>query len=192
VTAGGLLFTGGASERFGSPKAELTVNGERLADRGARLLLDVCDVALEVGPGYSSLPAVREEPPGSGPLAALAAGGAELVARGAADQVLVLAVDLPFVTRALLEYLRDHPTVDSVVPRIDGVAQPLCARYAPDARLTAVVLVRDGARAMKVLLGTTSVTWIDEDEWTRVAPLDALVDVDTREDALARGLELPG
>ena len=46
VHTGGLLFTGGASRRFGSPKAELMVDGERLADRGARLLLEVCDVVI--------------------------------------------------------------------------------------------------------------------------------------------------
>jgi molybdopterin-guanine dinucleotide biosynthesis protein A len=193
ANVGGLLLTGGASRRFGSPKAELIVGGERLADRGARLLLEVCDGVLEVGPGYSSLPCVLEEPPGSGPLAALAAGGTELVQRGtAAEQVLVLAVDLPFVTRALLEYLRDHPTLDSVVPRLDGVPQPLCARYADDARLMATVLVREGARAMKALFGVTSVTWIDEREWTRVASPDALADVDTPDDARRSGIELPG
>jgi molybdopterin-guanine dinucleotide biosynthesis protein A len=192
VTVGGLLFTGGASRRFGSPKAELTVDGERLADRGARLLVDVCDVALEVGPGYSSLPAVREEPPGSGPLAALVAGADALVARGASGPFLVLAVDLPFIERALLEYLRDHPTPNTVVPRVDGAPQPLCARYSRDVAATARALLDDDARAMKALLGAIPVTWVDDDEWCRVASVDALADVDTPDDARRSGLQLPG
>jgi molybdopterin-guanine dinucleotide biosynthesis protein A len=191
VTTGGLLLTGGASRRFGSPKAELTVNGERLADRGARLLGEVCEVALEVGPGYSSLPAVREHPVGSGPLAALA-GGAEVLASSDAPRAfLVLAVDLPFVTRTLLELLRDHSAVGSVVPRVDGVPQPLCARYSTDAIVTARALLDDDVRAMKALLGATSVAWVDEGEWSRVAGADALADVDTPEDAVRRGLEAP-
>jgi molybdopterin-guanine dinucleotide biosynthesis protein A len=191
VKTGGLLLTGGSSRRFGSPKAELSVGGERLADRGARLLTEVCDVVVEVGPGYSSLPAVREEPAGSGPLAALSAGADALGALGAPASFLVLAVDLPFVERPLLEYLRDHPSVDSVVPRVAGVPQPLCARYAPSAHETARILVHEGERAMKSLLGATSVTWVDEDEWTRVASIDALADVDTPDDALRIGLEPP-
>jgi molybdopterin-guanine dinucleotide biosynthesis protein A len=177
---------------LGSPKAELTVDGERLADRGARLLTEVCDVVIEVGPGFSSLPAVREEPEGSGPLAALVAGADALAAHGAARRVLVLAVDLPFVTRALLEYLRDQATDGTVVPRVDGVPQPLCARYSSDAVAVAETLLGDGARAMKTLLGTTPVTWVDEAEWSRVATPDALADVDTPDDARRTGLQPPG
>jgi len=41
VKTGALLLTGGASRRFGSPKAELSVGGELLAHRGARLLTEV-------------------------------------------------------------------------------------------------------------------------------------------------------
>jgi len=58
VTAGGLLLTGGASRRFGSPKAELTIDGERLADRGARLLLDVCDY-ISVGMAWPPMQTSR-------------------------------------------------------------------------------------------------------------------------------------
>jgi len=192
VSVGGLLFTGGASRRFGSPKAELVVGGERLADRGARLLTEVCAVVLEVGPGYSSLPAVREEPAGSGPLVALAAGGEALATHHATTSFLVLAVDLPFVERALLEYLRDVPSLRTVVPRVDGVPQPLCARYSPEAAATARALVRHGARAMKALLDAVPVEWVDEDEWSHVSSVDALADIDTPDDARQRGLESPG
>jgi molybdopterin-guanine dinucleotide biosynthesis protein A len=192
VRTGGLLLTGGASRRFGSPKAELEVDGERLADRGARLLGAVCDIAFEVGPGYSSLSAVREDPAGAGPLAALVAGADALEARAAANRFLVLAVDLPFVERALLECLRDHPAPGSVVPRVDGVPQSLCARYSSDALASAHVLLESGARAMKALLDAVTVTWVDEEEWGRVAAADVLVDVDTRDDARRSGLEAPG
>jgi len=166
----------------------LTVDGERLADRGAGLLLAVCDVVLEVGPGYSSLPAVLEEPAGSGPLAALAAGGDALAARAAANRFMVFAVDLPFVGRALLEHLRDHPAGGAVVPRVDRVAQPLCARYGADELDTARTLLADGARAMKALLAAIPVTWVDDDELRRVASIDALLDVDTPEDAARLGI----
>ena len=184
-------MTGGASRRFGSPKAELAVDGERLADRGARLLRDVCDVVLEVGPGYSSLPAVREDPAGTGPLAALAAGGDALVARDSPTYFLVLAVDLPFVGRRLLEHLRDHSAAGVVVPRVDGEPQSLCARYSFDALAVAHSLLADGARSMKALLDAVPVTWVDDDDWSCVASVDAFADVDTPDDAVLRGLERP-
>ena len=69
-TIGGLLLTGGASRRMGTDKALIEVDGQRLVDRAAAVLGAVADPVIEVGPGWSELPAVREDPPGSGPLAA--------------------------------------------------------------------------------------------------------------------------
>jgi hypothetical protein len=44
---------------------------------------------------------------------------------------------------------------------------------------------------MKALLDAIPVTWLDDDEWREVAAVDALADVDTPDDAIGRGLELP-
>lgn len=60
-TCAGLLLTGGASRRMGADKALLEIGGRRLADRGASVLAAVCHPVLEVGPGVSGLPAVRED-----------------------------------------------------------------------------------------------------------------------------------
>ena len=187
----GLLLTGGASTRLGVPKAELRRDGERLADRGARLFGEVCETALEVGPGLSSLASVREDPPGAGPLAAVATGATALHARGVADPVLVLAVDLPFVDVALLRWLAAHEPAGTLVPRVAGVAQSLCARYDPADLTTAARLVTDGSSSMRALLAAVDVTYVDEGEWAGVAPVEAFTDVDTP-DAVARaGLGWP-
>jgi molybdenum cofactor guanylyltransferase len=45
----GVLLVGGASTRFGSPKALATLDGETFADRGRRVLADACDEVLVVG-----------------------------------------------------------------------------------------------------------------------------------------------
>ena len=188
-----LLLTGGASRRFGAPKAEVQVEGERLADRNARVLTTMAAPVLEVGPGYSTLDAVCEAEPGAGPLAGVAAGGAELVAREAGDlPVLVLAVDLPFVDPALLRALATAPAADAVVPRVDGHAQPLCARYSPTALARAARLVAAGERSMRALLDALVVLWIDEPEWSAVTTARCFVDVDTPGDARRAGLQGPG
>ena len=109
MTVAGLLLTGGASRRLGVDKAELVHDGATLAARAAGQLEAVCDPVLEVGPGRSALPTVREDPAGTGPLAALAAGGRELARRGHDGAAIVLAVDLPAMTVAFLTLLRDHP-----------------------------------------------------------------------------------
>ena len=187
----GLLLTGGASTRLGVPKAEARRDGERLADRGARLLDSVCETALEVGPGVSALAAVREDPPGRGPLAAVAAGAAALRARGLTAPVLVLAVDLPFVDEPLLRWLAGREPPGTLVPRVAGVAQSLCARYAADALVTASHLVMGGTSSMRDLLAAVAVTYVDEDAWGHVATPAAFTDVDTPDAAARAQLELP-
>ena len=46
-------MTGGASRRLGRDKATLMYQGETLAVRAARVLSEVCDPVIEVGPGVS-------------------------------------------------------------------------------------------------------------------------------------------
>lgn len=186
-----MLLSGGASRRLGEPKAELLRDGERLADRAARVLIAVCDPVLEVGPGYSSLRVVREDPPGDGPLAAFAAASAALTAMGHHGPILLLAVDLPFVEIPLLSWLAAQPVSVSVVPRIAGVAQSLCARYAPAARVDALGLVGARERSMRALLATTPVQYVDEETLRDVVDARSFDDVDTGDDVAAAGLERP-
>jgi molybdenum cofactor guanylyltransferase len=187
----GLLLTGGTSSRLGVAKAELRRDGERLADRGARLVASVCTVALEVGPGVSPLPAVREDPPGAGPLAALVAGADALARSGGRRPVLVLAVDLPFVEVPLLRWLVEHPAPGTVVPRADGRPQPLCARYAAADLTVAAALRAGGAAAMHDLLAAVPVTYEDEPRWDAVATAAAFTDVDTPDAVRRAGLTGP-
>ena len=49
LAATGVLLVGGASERFGSPKALATFRGEALAERGWRVLGETCAEILAVG-----------------------------------------------------------------------------------------------------------------------------------------------
>ena len=188
---GGLLLTGGASRRMGVDKAELLRTGERLVDRAARVLTEVCDPVLEVGPGRSSLPAVREPTPGEGPLVALVAGAAALAARGASGPLLLLAVDLPFVESPLLAWLADRPGTGTVVPVAGGEPQPCCARYGPDAVATAARLAATGVRSLRVLLAAGVVELVAEEEWRTVAAATALDDVDTPDDVDRLGLSEP-
>ncbi len=191
MTVAGVLLTGGESRRLGSPKAALVVQGERLADRASRALQTVCTPVLEVGPGFSSLPAVREDPPGSGPLAALATALDALTARGHEGPAIALAVDLPAIDAAIVGWLARHPATESVVPMVAGRAQPLCARYAPVARATAQSLVVSGERSMQALLAAIDVRYVDEGEWGGVCDASAFFDIDTAADAARAGAELP-
>ena len=191
---GGLLLTGGASLRMGEDKALIELGGHRLVDRAAALLTAVADPVIEVGPGWSGLPAVREDPPGSGPLAALSAGAAALRAAGHDGSVLVLAVDMPRVGVELLRFLAGRAGTATAVPRAGGHPQPMCARYGPDVLAAVDQRLAAGGRSLRDLLETLApsgaVSWVEPEEWEPMAGPEAFSDVDTPED-LRRLREAP-
>ena len=95
-----MLLVGGASARFGSPKALARLGGETLAERAWRLLGEACDERIAVGKSADGLelpfPVLDD---GSDVRAALAGVVAGL--RAAAHEVaVVLPVDVPRLTPA--------------------------------------------------------------------------------------------
>ncbi len=99
-----VVLAGGAARRLGgADKPSLTVGDTTLLDR----VLAACAAArraVVVGPRRPTGRPVtwaREDPPGGGPLPALAAG----VAAVTADVVVVLAADLPFLTPEVVRVL---------------------------------------------------------------------------------------
>lgn len=108
-----VLLTGGRAQRLGgADKPALAVGGVSMV---ARVVDAVAAAGAErivvVGPdpGIPGVAAVtREDPPGSGPVAAI---GAALPHLGS-DQVAVLATDLPFVTAAAVTALRTALAAD--------------------------------------------------------------------------------
>ncbi len=188
----GILLTGGSSRRLGVDKASLVLDGQTLAERAAARLRAVCTPVLELGDGRTGLPAVRENPAGAGPLAALAGAGRWLRERGHDGPALLLAVDLPLVDETILRWLRDRPGAPTVVLRVDGRLQPVCARYGADALLAADSLVVGGVRALHELFDVVEHDVVEPDEWRAVATSDAFLDVDTPADAERLGITLPG
>jgi molybdopterin-guanine dinucleotide biosynthesis protein A len=173
---------------MGRDKTQLPVGETTLACRTGQLLARVATPALEVGPGTSGLTAVSEELPGRGPLSAIAAGRAALRERGHVGSALVVACDLPMLSEEWLRFLVHYDSVSSVVPIIDGRAQPLCAKWGADDLDEAVQLVREGERSLRHLLSAPGVTLLGESQWSQVARRENFDDVDTVEDARRLGL----
>lgn len=148
-----VVLAGGAARRLGgTDKPALPVGGLMLLDR----VLAACaaaDGTVVVGPRRPTVRPVRwarEEPPGGGPVPALAAGLAALSAIGpaagpaggsggsgapVADVVVVLAADLPFLTAATVGALADaaadagSAAEGVVLTDAGGRDQPLAAAY---------------------------------------------------------------
>lgn len=112
----GVLLVGGASERFGSPKALARFRGETLAERGWRVLADACDEVLAVGKEADGLDL---------PFAVLDDGAAERapvfgvmagIRAAAHETCVVLPVDCPLVTADALRALAEAEAVPATGP----------------------------------------------------------------------------
>jgi molybdopterin-guanine dinucleotide biosynthesis protein A len=101
----GLLLVGGASRRFGSPKALARFHGDTLAERAWRLLGDACDERIAVGKAADGLklpfPLLDDGSEVRAPLTGLVAG-----LRAATHDVCVaVPVDMPLLTTPALRQL---------------------------------------------------------------------------------------
>ena len=98
----GVLLVGGASRRFGSPKALIELDGETLHDRGRRVLAAACDEVLVVGKaGELPFDVLDDASEVRAPIAGVVAG-----LRAASHGIAVfLPVDCPRVTPELVRAL---------------------------------------------------------------------------------------
>lgn len=162
------MLTGGESRRLGRDKIVEILGGQRLIDRVlAQLPSDIPVVVVGPDPhAQRPITVTREEPPGGGPAAGIAA-GLQCVQT---PYVGVLAADMPFAAETLLSL--PQPAGDALVPRTSGQPQPLCARYATQALRAA----RPAAgMSMRELLERLDVEYLD-------LPEAAFADVDTEAD----------
>ena len=185
--ASAAIIAGGKGTRLGGQvKGLLVVGGQRIVDRQLAALRAGFDslviVANDPEPWRDTgVAVVGDRWPDAGPLAGIEAALAHFAA---ADSVVCVAGDMPFLQPALLSLLRDASgDADAVVARAAGQPQPLLARYAT--RLQPIIAARlaAGQRAVHRLYHEVNVAWLDEAALRAVDPaLDSLRDVNTPAD----------
>ena len=135
-----MLLVGGASRRFGSPKALIEVDGETLHDRGRRVLAAACDEVLVIGKsGELPFEVLDDGAEVRAPIAGVVAG-----LRAASHDVAVfLPVDCPRMTPELVEAL-GAACRDAAVPQTG----PLPGAWAKSALPLLEQRLRDGPLAL--------------------------------------------
>ena len=125
----GVLLVGGASTRFGAPKALARLGDETLAQRAWRILGEACDERVAVGKRRDGLELPFElVDDGTDTRAALAGIVAGLRAASDSEVAVVLPVDMPLVTPSVLLQL-GAACADAAVTQ----AGPLPAAFARSA-----------------------------------------------------------
>ena len=160
----GVLLVGGASTRFGSPKALAELDGETFADRGRRVLGSACDEVLVVGKaGELPFAVIDDASEVRAPIAGVVAG-----LRAAAHDVCVfLPVDCVRVTPEVIRRLGEACR-DAAVPQTG----PLPGAWAKSALPLLEQRLADGPLALYRTYDALDVAELEVDP-------SLLVDVDT-------------
>lgn len=160
-----LILAGGKATRLGGvDKSQLVVDGRTIFERQVEVLRDAVVEILVSSPrdiaGYRTVRDVVED---GGPLAGIAAG----LAAVRTPWLLVLAGDMPYVTRELIDRLvsRTRDDIDAVGIRIDGIPEPLACLLRVSSS-TQIVQARLAARALTASRLLTDaelrVDWLDD------------------------------
>jgi molybdopterin-guanine dinucleotide biosynthesis protein A len=173
-----IVLCGGASRRLeGNDKAQLEVDGRSLLDRALEAVSGASRT-IAVGPEYLTVRRIdwtQEQPPGGGPVAALAAG----LALVNEDVVVVLGVDFPFVDRqrvdSVVAALRPHD--GAILADETGRHQFLVGAYRADKLRAALDARNPDGMAVKELIAGLDLVVLADPRSTR--------DVDTWDDVAA-------
>jgi molybdenum cofactor guanylyltransferase len=172
-----VVLAGGRSSRFGMPKHAAPFLGKPMLRWILEAVEPLASEVIVMGAygvrlaEYHAGPHVRvisDPEPYPGPLAALTRG---LEATGA-DLAFALSCDAPLLQSALLQNLADRiGEHDAIVPRIGGLAQPLCAVYRVEPTILGfrASLARRGS-SLIAALDTLDVLLPDEAELRDVDP----------------------
>ncbi|MFZ1007562.1 MAG: molybdenum cofactor guanylyltransferase [Candidatus Sulfotelmatobacter sp.] len=168
VTA--FILAGGKSSRMGADKAFLEFDGRTLLERTLELARSVTGDVRIVGAREKFTPfapVVEDVFTGQGPL-----GGIHSALRSStSDLNLMLAVDAPFVSCALLQYLireaHHAPEAIVVVPCCNAHRQPLCAIYRREFADAAERALIAGKNRIDVLFDVVKSRVIEEEELER-------------------------
>jgi molybdopterin-guanine dinucleotide biosynthesis protein A len=160
------ILAGGKSARMGTNKAFVILDGRTLLARALDVARSVTSDVRIVGDAakFSAFaPVVEDVVPGCGPL-----GGIHVALRiSPTDLNVILAIDVPFVPPALLQYLisraRDA-TAAVTVAQSGGRLQPLCAVYRREFADAAERALRAGRYKIDVLFESAHTQVIAENE----------------------------
>jgi molybdopterin-guanine dinucleotide biosynthesis protein A len=167
----GFVLAGGKSSRMGVDKAGLSLNGRTLLDHVLAAMRPVCDQVFIIGPRaqYEDFgPGYEDIFPGCGPLS----GVHTALTHSRTPMNLVLAVDTPFLTAELLDYLADRAENSSytvVAPVVAGQIQPLCAAYSRSFLSIAEAALNAGKYKLAALFPREKTLMIPEDDLRRFA-----------------------
>lgn len=165
-----IILAGGKGLRLGSDKPLEKINSKTLIQHSVSTLNGLGDEIIvvtaagktELGlEGYTGVKVVKDSSGGKGPLMGIYTG----LSASKSELNLVVACDMPFLNRDLIKFLvSQSDEYDAVIPRIEGLIEPLHAVYRRSAKDIAGELINSGEYSLRSLLRKIRVRFIEEAE----------------------------
>lgn len=153
---------------MGRDKALLELNGVALIVRVARLVESVAGSSAIIGDSVRleglSLRVIADDYPGAGPLGGIATA----LRSSSAEWNLVIACDLPYLTREWLDFLIARglqSDAQAVVPMNERGAEPLCAMYRKQCLSAIHAALDSGTRKVTAGLAAVQTDYVEPTEW---------------------------
>ena len=151
-----VILAGGKSSRMGRDKAWLETGGQTLLAHQIGLARETgaAEIFISGRPGadYSKFgcQVLQDKFPGAGPLAGIE----RALETAESPLLLVLAVDLPHMSREFLGQLSTHCRENAgAISRVGGGTEPLAAFYPKAAHALAATLLHENSNAVKNFAG---------------------------------------
>jgi molybdopterin-guanine dinucleotide biosynthesis protein A len=187
-----IVLAGGKGSRLGKNKLLEVVGGRPLLQRVVDSLIPVSRrilVVIAQGQGYPAIEArqarvdcIQDIYPGKGVLGGLYTG----LSTSDSEHSLVVAGDMPFLNPSLVQYLVSAaPAFDVVMPRLNGLIQPLHAIYSRDCLPPIQEQLERNQLQIRVFLDKVRVKYVEEAEIDRFDPRHlSFFNVNTPEDLM--------
>jgi len=173
---GSIVLAGGKGLRLGHEKTLETVGTKSLIQWAVFSLsffnsdIIVVTAAKQFLPRFIDYPKLRmvaDAYPGKGPLGGIFTG----LAASDSFHNLVVACDMPFLNRALLDYMiQISANFDLVIPRVGDKIEPLHAIYSKDCLAPIESLIKQGHLSIRELFTSIRVRYVEAAEINRFDP----------------------
>jgi molybdopterin-guanine dinucleotide biosynthesis protein A len=196
LSVNSIILAGGKGLRLGGDKALVVLDGENLLQRViSRLVFLNGSIVLVFAEkqkpfevvGYPQLKLVTDIYPGKGPLMGIYSG----LLNSDSEKNLVVACDMPFLNKRLIEYILDVSTdFDITIPRLGNVVEPLHSVYSKNCLASIVKLLVENNLKIDSLLKMVKVRYVEVEEVDNFDPEHlSFFNINTKADlSLAREL----
>lgn len=187
----GLILAGGASTRMKRDKAALSYHGKSQLEWTYELVSDVCAATfVSVRPDQrdeatrAAFPQIVDRQPGTGPIAGISAA----LAQHPKAAWLIVACDLPFLTRETLQHLIAHRDPNRIATAYrsahDALPEPLCGIWEPAAREPLQAYVDAGKQCPRKFLINANTLLLDLPEASALDNINTSDEFDAASKAL--------